>query len=171
MVAAIWLVSGFVSSMKLWKSSVFYPCIALIIVVCFLASFIAYFKVYRIVRRHQAQIDAQIQVVSANAENHLNFKRLRRSAVNTFYVYCLFLFCYLPYLAIVITGILIPNGLSKGYAVTTTVVNLNSALNPFLYCWRLSEIRRAVKQILVFNSWAPCTSDVSDVSITNEGAP
>jgi hypothetical protein len=74
-------VSGFVSSMKLWKSSVFYPCIALIIVVCFLASFIAYFKVYRIVRRHQAQIDAQIQVVSANAENHLNFKRLRRSSV------------------------------------------------------------------------------------------
>lgn len=170
-IAAIWLVSGFVSSMKLWTSSVFYPSIALIIVVCFLTLFIAYYKVYRIVRRHQAQIHAQIQVISANGENHSRLKRLRRSAVNIFYVYCLFLFCYLPYLAVVITGILIPNayGLIKGYDVTTTVVNLNSALNPLLYCWRLSEIRRAVKQILAVNgSWAPCTSAARDQNITHE---
>lgn len=150
-VAVIWLVSGFISSMKLWNPSVFYPGIALIIVVCLLASFVAYFNVYRIVRRHQAQIHAQIQVLPANTENYSRMKRLRRSAVNTFYVYCFFLFCYLPYLAIVITGLIIPTGLSKAYAVTTIVVFLNSAFNPLLYLWRLSEIRQAVKQILVCN--------------------
>ncbi|XP_078354483.1 melanocyte-stimulating hormone receptor-like [Oculina patagonica] len=170
-IADIWLVSGFVSSMKLWKSSVFYPSIALIIVVCLFTSFIAYFKVYRIVRRHQAQIHAQIQVISVNGENHARLKRLRRSAVNTFYVYSLFLFCYLPYLAVVVTGIFIPNayGLIKGYGVTATVVNLNSALNPLFYCWHLSEIRRAVKQILAVNSWAACTTAARDQNMTREG--
>ena len=170
-VASIWLVCVFISSMKQWKSSVFYPSIALLIVVCLLTSFIAYFKVYRIVRRHQAQIHAQIQAISANAESHSRLKQLRKSAVNTFYVYCLFLFCYLPYLAVVITGFFIPTGLSKFYGVTTTVVNLNSALNPLLYCWRLSEIRRAVKQILTFNHWAPSTSSVMSVNIALECAP
>ncbi|KAL9951311.1 hypothetical protein ACROYT_G043954 [Oculina patagonica] len=171
-IAAVWLVSVFVSSMKLWKSSVFYPSIALIIVVCLLTSFIAYFKVYRIVGRHQAQIHAQIQVLSANGENHARLKRLRRSALNTFYIYALFLFCYVPYLAVVITQLLVPNadGLLKSYGVPSTMVYLNSALNPLLYCWRLSEIRRAVKQILAFNSWASCTSVVRDQNIAREDA-
>lgn len=147
-VAAIWCVSGFVASMKLWLSFVLYPSLALIIVVCLFCSFVAYFKVYRIVRRHQAQIQSQLQVqASANIETQRRWTWLRRSAVNTFYVYCLFMFCYIPYLSILIVGLVIPHGLSKGYAVTTTFVNLNSALNPLLYCWRLSEIRRAVKQI------------------------
>ena len=170
-VVAIWLVSGLVSSMKLWKPTVFYLSIALIIVVCLLTSFIAYFKVYRIVRRHQAQIHAQIQAISANAESHSRLKQLRKSAVNTFYVYCLFLFCYLPYLVVAITQLLLPNDLSKVYGVTVTVVNLNSALNPLLYCWRLSEIRRAVKQILALNNWAPCSSSARDLNIGREGAP
>ena len=170
-VVAIWLMSGLVSGMKLWvESFVFYPSIALIIVVCLLTSFIAYFKVYRIVRRHQAQIHAQIQAISANAESHSRLKQLRRSAVNTFYVYCLFLFCYLPYLAAAITEVFLSNVPSNVYGVTATVVNLNCALNPLLYCWRLSEIRRAVKQILAFNHWAPCTSPVRDLNITREGA-
>ena len=116
---------------------------------CLITSLIVYFKVYRIVRRHQVQIHSQMEHFSASyGENHRRFARLRRSALNTFYVYCLFLLCYLPYLSILITGMVIPHGLSKGYVVTTAVVFLNSALNPVLYCWRISEVRRAVKQIL-----------------------
>ena len=146
---AIWLVSGFISSMWLWGKDIFYPGIAVIITMCLITSFVVYFKVYRIVRRHQVQIHSQMQHFSASiGENHRRFARLRRSALNTFYVYCLFLLCYLPYLSILITGMVIPCGLSKGYAVTATVVFLNSALNPVFYCWRISEVRRAVKQIL-----------------------
>ena len=148
MAAAIWLISGFISSMRIWNSRIFYPGIAVIIGICLFSSFFVYFKVHLIVRRHQAQIHCQIRHLS-DGNNHRRLARLTRSAVNTFYVYCLFLFCYLPYLSILMVGILKPqyHGLSKGYAVTATVVSLNSALNPVLYCWRLSEVRRAVKQI------------------------
>ena len=146
---AIWLFSGFISSMWLWSKAIFYPGITVIIALCLITSFIVYFKVYRIIRRHQVQIHSQMEHFSASyGENHRRFARLRRSALNTFYVYCLFLLCYLPYLSILITGLVTDDGLSKGYAVTTTVVFLNSALNPVLYCWRISEVRRAVKQIL-----------------------
>ena len=59
--AAIWLVSGFVSSMWLWSKDIFYPGITVIIALCPISSFIVYCKVYRIVRRHQVQIHSQMQ--------------------------------------------------------------------------------------------------------------
>lgn len=34
------------------------------------------------------------------------------------------------------------------YDYATTVVFINSFLNPVVYCWRIREIRRAVKKIL-----------------------
>lgn len=34
------------------------------------------------------------------------------------------------------------------YDYTTTVVFINSCLNPFVYCWRIKEIRHAVKNTL-----------------------
>lgn len=147
-IAVIWVVSAFVSSMKKWNEQLLYPALALIIVVCLLSSFIAYFEVYRIVRRHQAQIHSQMQVMSANADNQMRFKRLRRSAMNTFYVFCFLLICYLPYLAVVITQLISGGGLSKFWGATSTVVFVNSALNPLLYFWRISEIRQAVRRIL-----------------------
>ena len=32
--------------------------------------------------------------------------------------------------------------------IANTLVYLNSTLNPFLYCWKISEVRRAVKQTI-----------------------
>ena len=32
--------------------------------------------------------------------------------------------------------------------IATVLVYFNSTLNPFLYCWKISEVRRAVKQTI-----------------------
>ena len=32
--------------------------------------------------------------------------------------------------------------------IANTLVYLNSTLNPFLYCWKISEVRQAVKQTI-----------------------
>ncbi|KAM7437998.1 cannabinoid receptor [Porites harrisoni] len=34
------------------------------------------------------------------------------------------------------------------YYYAVTFIFINSCLNPFVYCWRIREIRRAVKNIL-----------------------
>ena len=85
--------------------------------------FLREFKVYRVVFRHQAQIHSQMQVMSANADHaRMPFKHLRRSAMTIFYVYCLFLFCYLPY---IVASLFAGKGFGKYYAVLSTLVFLN----------------------------------------------
>ena len=32
--------------------------------------------------------------------------------------------------------------------LTVTLVYLNSSLNPFLYCWKISEVKQAVKETI-----------------------
>ncbi|XP_022787634.1 melanocyte-stimulating hormone receptor-like [Stylophora pistillata] len=147
-IAVIWMVSGIFSSTKVWQDTVLYPYLAFTIIFCLFSNFYAYFEVYKIVIRHQAQIHSQMQAVSVNADNGMRFKQLRRSALNTFYFYCLLLVCYLPYFATVVAGLFIRKGFAKYYSVPSTIVFLNSTLNPFMYFWRQSDIRQAVKRIL-----------------------
>ena len=70
--------------------------IAIVDVSCFALSAVLYFKIYLAVRRHRNQIHAlQVQQVAENGEM-TNFARLRKSTLATFYVYVVFLLCYLP---------------------------------------------------------------------------
>ena len=151
-IAVIWTGSGFASSVKVWKATALYPFFGLIIVFCLVANFFAYFEVYRVVIRHQGQIHSQMQVMSANAGQGMRFKQLRRSAVTIFYVYCLFLLCYVPYIATLVASLFVRKGFGKYYAVPSTILFLNSALNPVMYFWRKSNIRQAVKRILKFRT-------------------
>ena len=45
-------------------------------------------------------------------------------------------------------GLLVQHGSGIAWKLSSTVVFMNSALNPFIYCWRLREIRTAVKKSL-----------------------
>ena len=117
---------GFSSIAKVWQAPASYLALALIIAFFLVTNFFAYFKVYRVVIRHQAQSHSQMQVMSANADHAgMPFKHLRRSAMTIFYVYCLFLFCYLPYIATLFAGLFAGKGFGKYYAVPSTLVFLN----------------------------------------------
>ena len=117
---------------------------------CFISTTIIYFKIYLAVRRHTNQIQAlQVQQLAQNGEL-ANIARQRKSAVTTFYVYLVFLVCYLPvycsYVAIIISGQSTAlNGLLR---YSKTLVFLNSSLNPVIYCWKMRHIRHAIMDIL-----------------------
>ena len=110
-----------------------------------------YFKIYRIVRRHQAQIQSQAPVGSAKeTSSHLQFARFTKSAVNTFYVCFILFFCFFPYFCtaglIQVTGSSPTKNIALQY--TGTIAFINSSLNPIVYFWRLPEIRKAIKKTL-----------------------
>lgn len=146
LVVAIWIACGLLSGTRQWNENIFFNALALLIFVCLFGTFFVYFRIYRIVRRHRVQIHAQ--ELSSNAENVVAMERLKQSALNIFYVYCLFLFCYTPYLGSVISLFVIGERLPVLFNVTVTIVYINSTLNPLLYCWRIRDIRKAVKQTL-----------------------
>ncbi|CAH3023987.1 unnamed protein product [Porites evermanni] len=79
-----------------------------------------------------------------------NSARLRKTVVATFYVYIVFLVCYLPLFcvrAVTATRGESALGLHLLY-YAATIMYLNSSLNPLIYCWKMRHIRQVVVQIL-----------------------
>jgi len=109
-----------------------------------------YFQIYFAVRRHRNQIQAlQVQQV-AQIGQIANAAMLRKSAVGVFYVYLVFLLCYLPQISnFVVVAICDLSAGVKVFSMSSiTLLFLNSSLNPVIYCWKMRHIRRAVLDML-----------------------
>ena len=96
-----------------------------------------YCKIYAAVRHHTNQINAlQVQQVAQNGEMAM-VARQRKTAVATFFVYVVFLACYLPLSSIFIT-LMFNHYESVSWwhllFYSLTLAFLNSSLNPLIYC-------------------------------------
>ena len=110
-----------------------------------------YCKIYAAVRHHTNQINAlQVQQVAQNGEMAMAVRQ-RKTAVATFFVYVVFLACYLPLSSIFITFMFNHyESVSWWHLLfySLTLALLNSSLNPLIYCWKMRDVRRAVMDIL-----------------------
>ena len=149
---SIWAVSGILSSLQPWTPDLSYNALSPLIFTLLVGNFAVYLKIYLIVRRHLLQIRRQEHGWVQKNGSIFSIQRFKRSALNTFLVYILMLFCYLPY-SVVLERFYSGTTISLTVRhVTITVVLLNSTINPLLYCWRVCEIRAATKQ-LIFCHW------------------
>ena len=156
-VISIWVLSVFLSLIIiLWVPS----CIGSGLVILlggvgFFVTAVVYIRIYFAVQRHKNQIPV-LQAQQA-ARNHeiANLTSLVKSAFGIFYVFLLFLICYLPYCIVLvvyqINGPSIP--LKKVFLFFWTLGYLNSSLNPIIYCWKMAHIRHAVMDILRNMFW------------------
>ena len=98
---------------------------------------------YKIMRRHRLQIHSHIQAFDDRNARTIRIISLRKSAFNAYVLFIVLVICYSPYLVVCILHFIGKAG-ELGLLLSSTVVFLNSALNPFLYYWRVREIRLAV---------------------------
>ena len=114
-----------------------------------------YIRIYLTVRRHKNQIHSMQIRDETQSEELKSFIVLIKSTVGIFYVYLVFLICYLPFLicmaVIPIYGSSIV--LKKLFLFSLTLMYLNSSLNPVVYCWKMKHIRHAIIEILRKMSW------------------
>ena len=143
--AGIWFICIAVSGLSLWMKSP--AALAVGVAICFFISSFSYIKMYQIVRRHQLQILAQQQTVQ-NAEQNLDIVRSKKSAINSFIYYICMIMCYSPMFIFMIAHAISPTLRSKKFSLASTIVFMNSSVNPILYCWRLRELRTAVLKTL-----------------------
>ena len=144
-ILTVWLYSAFLSSMALWLPPNIRSLFTSIgTVVGLLFTTLVYTRIYLVVRRHKRQIQVQ------QVQNVVNFASLIKSAVATFYVFLVYLACYLPiFICLTATAIHGPNiALNRLFLFSCTLVFLNSSLNPIIYCWKMRHIRHAVMNIL-----------------------
>ena len=114
---------------------------------------VLYYKIYRIVRHHQLQIDNRAQVQSSTES--ANIKNLKRSFINTFYVYLLFMACYLPYMVMAVIKSKLPKSV---FEVSWTCIYANSFLNLLKFSWRIQGVRAAIKSTLgKAKQWLLCS--------------
>ena len=148
-VISVWVLSASISIIhKLHESFIMK---APIVVVCVITTGLLYCKIYAAVRYHTNQFQTQVQQVQQATQNEdmANAARLKKSSLATFYIYFVYLVCYLPICCVVFVK---NNGetplLSHLWNFTLTLVFLNSSLNPLIYCWKMRHIRQTVINIL-----------------------
>ena len=155
-VIGIWVHSAFVSLMILWGLLSTRDLINTVIgAFSLIITFVVYIRIYLTVRRHKNQIRSMQIRDETQSEELKSFIVLIKSTVGIFYVYLVFLICYLPFLicmaVIPIYGSSIV--LKKLFLFSLTLMYLNSSLNPVVYCWKMKHIRHAIIDILRKMSW------------------
>ena len=152
-VVSIWILAAFLSSMWLWISFDTTKLVYIIIAgLCFICGTLVYRRIYLAVRRHTNQIRVfQVQQELQNDEM-TNVARRRKSAISTFYVYLVFLVCYLPMYCLGIVDMFPApkNRLKRGlHLYLQTLMLLNSSVNPLIYCWKMRRIRHSIMETLL----------------------
>ena len=147
-VTTFWVFNLVASLSALFHHRIIFWYCRLVISFCLVISVASYTKIFCTLRNHQAQVRDQQQLSQTNA---LNMARFRKAVYSALWVQLALVVCYAPTctIAIVIAH-------TKKYSlllvvtrkVAVTFVYFNSTLNPFLYCWKISEVRQAVKQTI-----------------------
>ena len=110
---------------------------------CFVLTFFAYFKVFRIIREHQSQVQAN--------QNAIDIKKYKKSVFTILYILAIFLLSYVPYVCyVLVLGIMEEFGTESSSAamnVCSAIVFSSSFANPLLYFRRIKEIRDSVRSI------------------------
>ena len=111
---------------------------------CFFITGFSYFKVFRIIRHHQSQIQTN--------RNAIDIDKYKKSVFTICYILAIFLLSYVPYVctlaAVNITGSLTTELARVSLKACIVIVFSSSFVNPLLYYWRIKEIRDSVKRIL-----------------------
>ena len=138
----IWALTGLWVFNWIWNKETYQVFNIIVISVCLLVCSVSYITLWVTLSKLQKKTVPK----EANNARSRKFGAYKRSVTNMFYVYALMLLCYVPYLAMffVIQTTKVNSTKMLALSYTMTVLFANSAINPFLYCWRIREIRSEV---------------------------
>lgn len=139
-----WTSGALIGSMHLWTYPDVVWDIALVItLLCLVTSGFSYTKIHLKLRQHQLQVQAHLGQQS-RGRAPVDIARYKNTVSSTFWVQLALIACYAPFC--IVSAISInEKGYYMAWLVTTTLVYLNSSMNPILYCWKIKEVNRAVK--------------------------
>ena len=137
---------------------IFYVFLVLIIL-CILTSIICYTKIYLRLRHQRIHLQENLQQQGQppnGRENPLKIARYKKTVSSIAWVQLALFVCYLPFSIFNILAFheLVNPDLDSASNVTFSFLFLNSTLNPVLYCWKIKDVRQAVKDTIKFNCCA-----------------
>ena len=146
-----WLISTAVAILRFYNLSLAMIIGFIVRIVNIAASTFCYMKIFVTLRHHQIKVlqdNVQRGQPNGGGNSPQNITRYRKTVSTALWIFITLLACYLP--LDIVTPIVVVTGLDKpalnlAWYVTFSLVLLNSSLNPFLYCWKIKEVRKALK--------------------------
>lgn len=156
-IVAVWICSAFIAGLSIvfvGKWNVYFWIFFTVKSVCFVATIWTSYKVYLTLKRHNTQRNLRTEQVIRNSDMiNVAITRIRKSNQTTFWIYLVFLICYLPNFLVFSVAHLTHAHPQSGVlgrlsVFSWTLVLLNSSLNPVIYCWTMRQIRQTIMAIL-----------------------
>ena len=136
------------STMYVKNNEIAVKYIQILTTVCLTTSSVSYTKIFLKLRQRQNEVQG-LELSSQSSQ--LNIARYRKAVSCALWLQLTLVVCYLP--KGLITFLATKSGrisplLSLVNKISMTFVFLNSSLNPLLYCWKMREVRQAVKKTI-----------------------
>ena len=138
------------ASKTFWNTLITSWYLHIITVLCLVITISAYTKIFLSLRHNQIHVQNHVAQGQPSQAIPLNIARYRKAVYSALWVQGTLGICYIPYnIAVFLTprrGMPLSIYLARNF--TVSMVLLNSSLNPLLYCWKIREVRQAVKETL-----------------------
>jgi len=120
---------------------------SVLVTLCVVISILSYAMIFLRLRRHQHQVKDHLQQGQPNEQaNALNIARYKKTVSSIAWVQLALVSCYVPF---GITVALVKTGQIVGFnGISLTLLYLNSSLNPIVFCWKIGDVRQAVKDTI-----------------------
>ena len=144
----LWLLSAVIASTFIYQPFVTTSSVYATGFLCVIASTFCYLKIYLRLRQLQTQVNVQGQFGRGET---FNIARYKKTVTGVVWVQITLVICYVPHgIAQAIFAFTESNTPSFNFVwdVTISMAFLTSTLNPFLYCWKVREVTRALKDIV-----------------------
>ena len=148
--AIVWVVCLITGLFSHLDHRITFWCSPISISSCLVISVASYTKMFRALSHHRAQIQYHAQQ-QPGQPNALNIARYRKVVHSALWVQLALVVCYVPQFTMQIVISLSTKPFSNFFiflGMANVLLFLNSTLNPFLFCWKISEVRRTVKQTI-----------------------
>ena len=148
-VSGFWILSIVGSSTIFWNPHILLSQYV-ITALCLVTTIFAYTKISYTLRHNQIHVQNHVAQGPSQAIPALNIARCRKAVYSALWVQGTLIICYLPYCIVI--ALQRQRGMTlsiyRAHQFTATLAYLNSSLNPLLYCWKIREVRQAVKETL-----------------------
>ena len=121
-----------------------------VILLCIFTSVFSFTKIALKLRQQQAQVQQCVEQEQVNGGGiPLNIARYKKMVHSVAWLQMALIVCYMPLICFLLFTIVTQrSGKPSLYRSVATVLFLNSSVNPILYCWRIREVKKEVKNTL-----------------------
>ena len=137
-----------------WSKLVAYCAVTVFGMLCLFISIFSYKKIFLTLRQRHVQVNVQNEHGLAMVRRGipLNIERYKKTVSSIVWVQLAMVVCYVPFLISVVLRAMIgwrdTMTADVVWICATTLLYSNSSVNPILFCWKIKDVRRAMKSTI-----------------------